>query len=161
MEELICREGTVHSLIFQNAENGYTVLRLLTEEGEAVTVVGCVPCVAPGEHLTVTGVWEQHPQHGEQLRAVELERSLPEDEEEIFSYLSSGICKGVGPATARNIVDRFGVETLDILETAPERLTTVKGITARKAQEIAEGRSGEHTSKLQSLRRISVWVILF
>ena len=139
MEELICREGTVHSLIFQNAENGYTVLRLLTEEGEAVTVVGCVPCVAPGEHLTVTGVWEQHPQHGEQLRAVELERSLPEDEEEIFSYLSSGICKGVGPATARNIVDRFGVETLDILETAPERLTTVKGITARKAQEIAEG----------------------
>ncbi len=138
MEELICREGTVHSLIFQNAENGYTVLRLLTEEGEVVTVVGCIPCVAPGEHLTVTGVWEQHPQHGEQLRASELERSLPEDEEEIFSYLSSGVCKGVGPATARNLVDRFGLETLDVLETAPERLTTVKGITARRAQEIAE-----------------------
>ena len=138
MEELICREGTVHSLIFQNAENGYTVLRLLTEEGEVVTVVGCIPCVAPGEHLTVTGVWEQHPQHGEQLRASELERSLPEDEEEIFSYLSSGVCKGVGTATARNLVDRFGLETLDVLETAPERLTTVKGITARRAQEIAE-----------------------
>ena len=82
MEELICREGTVHSVIFQNAENGYTVLRLLTEEGEAVTVVGCIPCAAPGEHLTVNGVVEQHPQHGEQLRATELERSLPEDEEE-------------------------------------------------------------------------------
>ncbi len=68
MEELICREGTVHSVIFQNAENGYTVLRLLTEEGEVVTVVGCIPCVAPGEHLTVTGTWEAHPQHGEQLR---------------------------------------------------------------------------------------------
>ena len=54
MEELICREGTVHSVIFQNAENGYTVLRLLTEEGEVITVVGCIPCVAPGEHLTVT-----------------------------------------------------------------------------------------------------------
>ena len=66
MEELICREGTVHSVIFQNAENGYTVLRLLTEEGEVVTVVGCIPCVAPGEHLTVTGTWEVHPQHGEQ-----------------------------------------------------------------------------------------------
>lgn len=138
MEELTCREGTVHSLIFQNPENGYTVLRLLTEEAEVVTVVGCIPCAAPGEHLTVSGVWEQHPQHGEQLRAVELERSLPEDEEEIFSYLSSGICKGVGPATARNIVDRFGMETFDILEQAPERLTSVKGITARKAQEIAE-----------------------
>ncbi len=80
MEERICREGTVHSVIFQNAENGYTVLRLLTEEGEVVTVVGCIPCVAPGEHLSVAGVWEQHRQHGEQLRAGELERSLPEDE---------------------------------------------------------------------------------
>ena len=137
MEELTCCEGTVHSIIFQNAENGYTVLRLLTEEGEVITVVGCVPCVAPGEHLTVSGVWETHPQHGEQLRATELERSLPEDEEEIFSYLSSGVCKGVGPATARRIVDRFGAETLDILEREPERLDQIKGITAKKAQEIA------------------------
>ena len=138
MEELTCCAGTVHSVIFQNAENGYTVLRLLTEEGEVITVVGCIPCVAPGERLTVSGVWESHPQHGEQLKALELERSLPEDEEEIFSYLSSGICKGVGPATARRIVDRFGAETLDILEREPERLSLMKGITARKAQEIAE-----------------------
>ena len=105
MEELICREGTVHSVIFQNAENGYTVLRLLTEEGEVVTVVGCIPCVAPGEHLTVTGTWETHPQHGQQLKAEELERSLPEEEEEIFSYLSSGICRGVGPTTARHGIE--------------------------------------------------------
>ena len=66
MEELTTYDGTVHSLIFQNAENGYTVLRLLTEEGEVVTVVGSIPCVAPGEHLTVSCVWEQHPQHGQQ-----------------------------------------------------------------------------------------------
>ena len=137
MEELVTWEGTVHSVIFQNAENGYTVLRLLTEEGEVVTVVGCIPCAAPGEHLTVSGVWETHPQHGEQLRAVELERSLPEDEEEIFDYLSSGVCKGVGPATARRIVDRFGSETLDILERDPGRLSLIKGITEKKAQEIA------------------------
>ena len=136
MEELICREGTVHSVIFQNAENGYTVLRLLTEEGEIVTVVGCIPCVAPGEHLTVTGTWETHPQHGEQLRAEELERSLPEEEDEILAYLSSGICKGVGPATARSIVERFGLDTLDILETEPERLQMIRGITAKKAMEI-------------------------
>lgn len=138
MEELVTCEGTVHSVIFQNAENGYTVLRLLTEEGEVITVVGCIPCVAPGEHLAVSGTRETHPQHGEQVRVVELERSLPEDEEEIFSYLSSGVCKGVGPATARRIVERFGTETLDVLEREPERLTTLKGITARKAQEIAE-----------------------
>ncbi len=137
MEELITCDGTVHSIIFQNAENGYTVLRLLTEEGEVLTVVGCIPCVAPGEHLTVSGVLEQHPQHGEQLRAVELERFLPEDEEEIFNYLSSGVCKGVGPATAQRIVERFGRDTLDILEREPERLTLIKGITAKKAQEIA------------------------
>ena len=138
MEELICREGTIHSIIFQNAENGYTVLRLLTEEGEVVTVVGCIPCAAPGEGLSVTGTWERHPQHGEQLRASEVERRLPEDEAEMFSYLSSGVLKGVGPATARNMVDRFGLETFDVLETAPERLTTLKGVTARRAQEIGE-----------------------
>ena len=137
MEELVTWEGTVHSVIFQNAENGYTVLRLLTGEGEVITVVGCIPCAAPGEHLTVSGVWETHPQHGEQLRAVELERSLPEDEEEIFDYLSSGVCKGVGPATARRIVDRFGPETLDVLERDPGRLTSIRGITEKKAQEIA------------------------
>ncbi|MDE6880730.1 MAG: ATP-dependent RecD-like DNA helicase, partial [Oscillospiraceae bacterium] len=140
MEELTATcEGTVHSVIFQNAENGYTVLRLLTLEGEVITVVGCIPCVAPGEHLTASGVWETHPQHGEQLRAAELERSLPEDEEEIFSYLSSGICKGIGPATARRIVDCFGTETLDVLEREPERLSCIRGITAKRAQEIAEG----------------------
>lgn len=96
MEELATYEGAVHSVIFQNAENGYTVLRLLVEGGEVITVVGCIPCVAPGEQLAVSGVWEQHPQHGGQLRAVELERALPEDEEEIFSYLASGICPGCG-----------------------------------------------------------------
>ena len=138
MEELTTVDGTVHSLIFQNAENGYTVLRLLTLEGEVITVVGCIPCVAPGEHMTVGGVWETHPQHGEQLKALELERSLPEDEEEIVSYLSSGVLKGVGPATAQRMVDRFGPETLDILEREPERLSLIKGITAKKAQEIAQ-----------------------
>lgn len=136
MEELCCLDGTVHSLIFQNAENGYTVLRLVTEEGELHTVVGCIPCVAPGEHLTVSGTWETHPQHGEQMKAAELERRLPEEEDEIFNYLASGVCKGVGPATARAIVDRFGTQTLDILEREPEKLTCLRGITAKKAQQI-------------------------
>lgn len=138
MDEICTLEGTIHSLIFQNAENGYTVLRLLSGEGEVVTVVGCIPCAAPGEHLIVSGVWESHPQHGEQLRATELERSLPEEAEEIFSYLSSGTIKGVGPATARRIVDRFGTDTLDMLEREPEKMTAIKGMTAKKACEIAE-----------------------
>ncbi len=153
MEEQICREGTIHSVIFQNAENGYTVLRLLSEEGEAVTVVGCIPCAAPGERLSVSGVWERHPQHGEQLRASEVERSLPEDEEEMVSYLSSGVLKGVGPATARQMVDRFGLETFDVLETAPERLTSLKGVTAKRAREIAES-----FSRHMGLRRLMAFL---
>ena len=112
MEELTYIDGVVHSLIYQNPENGYTVLRLISEEGELITVVGCIPCAAPGEHLALSGVWEQHAQHGRQLKAEEIERRLPEEEEEIESYLASGICKGVGPATARAMVQRFGRATL-------------------------------------------------
>ena len=138
MEELTTREGTVQSVIFQNEENGYTVLRLVTEEGELVTVVGCVPCAAPGEHLGVSGAWETHPQHGTQLRAEEVERRLPEDAEELISYLGSGICKGLGPATARRLVERFGAETADVISSQPEKLSLIKGITARRAMEISE-----------------------
>ena len=138
MEELTTREGTVQSVIFQNEENGYTVLRLVTEEGELITVVGCVPCAAPGEHLGVSGTWETHPQHGTQLRAEEVERRLPEDAEELISYLGSGICKGLGPATARRLVERFGAETAEVISSQPEKLSLIKGITARRAMEISE-----------------------
>ena len=138
MEELTTREGTVQSVIFQNEENGYTVLRLMTEEGELITVVGCVPCAAPGEHLGVSGAWETHPQHGTQLRAEEVERRLPEDAEELISYLGSGICKGLGPATARRLVERFGAETAEVISSQPEKLSLIKGITARRAMEISE-----------------------
>ena len=138
MEELTTREGTVQSVIFQNEENGYTVLRLVTEEGELITVVGCIPCAAPGEHLGVSGTWETHPQHGAQLRAEEVERRLPEDAEELIRYLGSGICKGLGPATARRLVERFGAETAEVISSQPEKLSLIKGITARRAMEISE-----------------------
>ncbi len=138
MEELITREGTVQSVVFQNEENGYTVLRLMAEEGELITVVGCIPCAAPGEHLGVSGIWETHPQHGPQLRAEEVERRLPEDAEELISYLGSGVCRGLGPATARRLVERFGRETAEVLSSQPERLSLIKGITARRAMEISE-----------------------
>ena len=130
-------DGTVNSLIFQNEENGYTVLRLDTTDGQQITVVGCIPCAAPGEELIVTGVWKHHPVHGAQVQAELVERYMPRTESAILSYLSSGVVKGVGPATAQMLVSRFGEETLDVLELEPERMTTLKGITARKAQEIA------------------------
>ena len=131
-------DGTILSLIFQNEENGYTVLRLVTGDGEIITVVGCIPCAAPGENLIVTGVWMNHPTHGEQLKAEQVERHMPTTETEILSYLSSGVIKGVGPATAQRLVERFGVDTLQVLEEEPERIAAIKGITAKKAREIGD-----------------------
>ena len=137
MAERSTVEGAVQSLIFQNEDNGYTVLSLLTDDGELVTAVGCIPCAAPGERMTVTGVWTNHPSYGPQFAAESVERRMPETEEDIAAYLASGILKGIGPATARRLVDRFGADTLAVIEEEPERLQTVKGITAKKAMELS------------------------
>ena len=137
--ERVTVEGSVDAVIFQNEENGYTVLLLRVDgEDEPITVVGCIPCAAAGEGMTVTGVWVNHPVHGPQLSAESVERRLPQEEEDIVSYLSSGILKGVGPATAQRLVERFGTDTLRVLEEEPERLKTIKGITAKKAVELSE-----------------------
>ena len=137
--ERVTVEGSVDAVIFQNEENGYTVLLLRVDgEDEPITVVGCIPCAAAGEGMTVTGVWVNHPVHGSQLSAESVERRLPQEEEDIVSYLSSGILKGIGPATAQRLVERFGADTLRVLEEEPERLKTIKGITAKKAMELSE-----------------------
>ena len=149
MGERCTVEGTVEHLIFQNEENGYTVLSLITDQGEVVTVVGCIPCAAAGEGMTVTGVWVNHPSYGPQITAELVERRMPEGEDEIVSYLSSGIIKGVGPATAARLVERFGTDTLAVIEDEPERLSTIKGITAKKAMEISAA-----FRELTGLRRV-------
>ncbi len=133
---LVSGDGVVQSVVFTNEENGYTVLRLLTDDGDLVTCVGCIPCAAPGERLTFTATEEVHPQHGEQYHVVDVERELPETEQEICDYLSSGICRGVGPATARLIVDYFGADTLRVMEETPEKLSRLRGVTDKKAAEI-------------------------
>ena len=139
MGERVTVEGSVDAVIFQNEENGYTVLLLRVDgEDEPITVVGCIPCAAAGEGMTVTGVWVNHPVHGPQLSAESVERRLPQEEDDIVSYLSSGILKGIGPATAQRLVERFGTDTLRVLEEEPERLKTIKGITAKKAVELSE-----------------------
>ena len=139
MGERVTVEGTVENVIFHNEENGYTVL-LLTVEGEEepVTVVGCIPCAAAGEGMTVTGVWSVHPVHGSQLTAESVERRMPEREEDMIAYLSSGILKGVGPATAQRLVERFGTDTMLVIEQEPERLRCIKGITAQRAKELSD-----------------------
>ena len=109
-------EGTVENVVFQNEENGYTVLSLLTDQGEVVTVVGCIPFAAAGEGMTVTGVWVNHPTYGVQMTAELVERRMPKEEDDIISYLASGVLKGVGPATAARLVERFGTDTLRVIE---------------------------------------------
>ena len=140
--------GTVKALIFQNEENGYTVLRLDVGGEEPVTVVGCLPFAAPGEGLTVEGVWERHPSHGEQFKASSARRSLPVGEKHIYEYLASGVVKGIGPATAALLVNRFGPRTLEVLGDSPDRLTEIKGISAKKARDISE------TFRRQSVMRL-------
>ena len=87
--------GTILAVVFQNEENGYTVARIVTDDGEPVTVVGCIPCAAPGEELILTGRYTTHPQHGEQFAADEVERHMPTGETEILNYLASGVVRGV------------------------------------------------------------------
>ena len=129
--------GIVQNVIFQNEDNGYTVLCLISEEGEAFTVVGCIPFASAGERLTVTGVWVNHPAYGTQLTAEAVERQMPQSEDEILMYLGSGVLKGIGPSTATKLVAKFGTDTLTVIEETPERMQTIKGITAKKAKEIA------------------------
>ena len=138
MEELTTYDGTVHSIIFQNQENGYSVIRFTTDQGVTITVVGTIPMCTPGEHLAVTGHWEDHTTHGPQFRAEFLERVMPSGAEAIETYLSSRAIKGIGPRTASRIVKLFGDQTFEIMEQHPERLAEVPGISPQKAKAIGQ-----------------------
>ena len=136
-EEQSTLEGTVSSIIFQNEENGYTILRLDAGE-EEMTVVGSMPGVSPGEYLTVRGQWVRHATYGTQFRADVVERRLPQGLKEIFHYLASGAIKGIGKATARQLIETFGEDALRVIEEEPEKLTTLKGISPKRARTISD-----------------------
>jgi len=137
-QEMEILQGTVAAVVFQNYDNGYAVLRLQCDSGETVTVVGTVPLPAVGEKLMVTGKWSTHASYGKQFEAEFLERMMPETRADIIAYLGSRIIKGVGPKTATRIVNRFGEDTLRIMEQEPHRLAEVTGISALKAMAIGE-----------------------
>ena len=136
-QELELLEGTVSAVIFQNEENGYTILKLDVHD-EQVTVVGPMAGVAPGEYLSVRGRWTRHPTYGPQMKAEVVERRLPQGLKEIYHYLSSGAVKGVGKATARLIIEEFGEDSLTVIEEEPEKLAKIKGITKKRAAQISE-----------------------
>ncbi len=131
-------QGTIAAVVYQNYDNGYAVLRLKAQDGQTVTVVGTIPMPAVGEMLMVTGSWASHASYGKQFEAEFLERMLPRTSMDILGYLSSRIIKGIGPRTAARIVEKFGDQTLDIMEREPGRLAEVSGISAAKARAIGE-----------------------
>ena len=137
-EELNQIDGTVEAVIFQNEENGYTVLRLDAGEQGGVTVVGTIPDAAPGESLSVRGRWMRHASYGEQFKAEIVERRMPAGEKAIYEYLASGAVRGIGAVTARRMVEEFGDEALTVLEEHPEYLTRIKGITRKRALAMGE-----------------------
>lgn len=135
--ELITIDGTVDSVRYLNESNGYIVIDL-DADGKLVTAVGELGTVDAGEKLKLTGRFVNHPKFGLQFSAVSCERKMPATEAAILKYLSSGAIKGIGQTLALRLVDAFGEDTLDIIESSPEKLAQVKGITAQKAEEIAQ-----------------------
>ena len=137
-QEMEILQGTISAVVYQNYENGYSVLRLAVGGGQSVTVVGTIPLPAVGEQLMVTGRWSTHSSYGKQFEAEFLERMMPQSSSEILAYLSSRIIKGIGPKTAARIVGHFGDDTLLVMEREPQRLAEVPGISREKAIAMGE-----------------------
>ena len=129
--------GYVEHIVYRNQENGYTVLNLVSGE-EEVTCVGIFSAIAEGENIEATGDYTDHPTYGRQFKVASFEEKAPEDEAAIERYLGSGAIKGIGLALAARIVRRFKDDTFRIIEEEPERLAEIKGISERKAMEIAQ-----------------------
>ena len=136
--EMEILQGAIAAVVYQNYDNGYSVLRLRCQDGQTVTVVGTIPLPAVGERLMVTGRWSTHNSYGRQFEAEFLERLMPQSANDILSYLSSRVIKGIGPRMAARIVDQFRENTLIIMEREPERLAEVPGISLAKAKAIGE-----------------------
>ena len=130
-------KGQISEIIYQNEVNSYTIAEFETDE-ELTTIVGYLPFINKGDSLKLVGNFVNHPDYGRQFKIQTFEKLLPETLEALEKYLAGGIIKGVGPATAKRIVDNFGEETLSILKYEPYRLANIKGISKTKALEISE-----------------------
>ena len=137
MEQL---RGIVDRITFQNEENGYTVARLQIEgqRGDPVTIVGETLSLNPGESVVLDGEWTTHKQYGSQFKIASYQTVHPSTVEGMRRYLGSGLIKGVGPVTAKRIVDHFGAESLDVIENDSERLTEVDGLGGKRAKLIVK-----------------------
>ena len=130
--------GMVEKCIYTNEENGYGIFDFAIDTNELITIVGTLPYICEGDSLVIYGKWVNNPKYGAQFKVEQYEKIMPADSTAIFKYLSSGAIKGIGPKTARKIVDEFGDETFDVMENHPDWLADINGITFKKANEIAE-----------------------
>ncbi len=144
LDNMEMTEGTVERVIYQNAENGYSVAELSVGEAEFLTIVGILPYIAEGETIKAYGTFTVHPQFGRQFKVEYYEKELPSTEGTILKYLASNSIKGVGKAVARKIVEQFGTESFDVIENHPEWLTDIKGISAAKAEQISDDFKRQH-----------------
>ena len=131
--------GQIEEFIYQNESNSYTIAVFSTEEEqEIITVVGYLPFIAVGDSLKLQGKMVVHQEYGEQFKIETFEKLMPQTAAALEKYLASGTIKGIGPATARKIIEKFGEETLTIFKFEPMRLSEIKGISKDKAYEIGE-----------------------
>ena len=131
--------GEILGIIYQNELNSYTIAEMYIDELEKVeTIVGYLPFINEGDFLELEGKFVTHQDYGRQFKIETFEKKMPEGKEALEKYLASGIIKGVGPSTARKIVERFGEETLAIFKFEPEKLSEIKGISVSGAKEMAE-----------------------
>ena len=130
-------DGQLQEIIYQNETNSYTIATFTTEE-EEYTVVGYLPFINEGDFLELEGKFVTHQDYGRQFKIETFEKKMPEGKEALERYLASGIIKGIGPSTARKIVEKFGDETLAIFKFEPEKLSEIKGISVSGAKEMAE-----------------------
>ena len=131
-------EGQITNIIYKNDTNSYTVAEFQTLENEELVVVGYLPFVNDGDSLKLTGNMVKHPDYGEQLKIITFEKLMPSTPEALEKYLANGNFKGIGPATAKKIVNTFGTDTINIIKLEPQKLANIKGITKEKALDIAE-----------------------
>ena len=130
-------ECVVDEITFRNDTNGWTVAQIRLDR-ERLAAVGIMPFIGAGEHVRLTGEWTEHPDYGRQIKVSQCESIRPATKSGMEKYLASGLIKGIGPSTAKLIIQHFGVHALDILESEPERLTEVVGIGPKRAAMIAE-----------------------
>lgn len=130
-------KGEVAEIIYKNEVNGYCIAVFETEE-ESTTIVGYLPFVNKNDTLEVTGKFVEHQEYGRQFKVETFKKVMPETLDSLERYLANGLIKGIGPATAKKIVDTFGKETINVFKLEPERLSQIKGISKDKALEIAQ-----------------------